>query len=238
LLPPDLAAFTFEPGAAASDTALASRVAAEFANGGTDGTVVVSGASRTGLLLALAARGLRVIAFDAVRGVLPQARRAAENAGVSDRVTLFAADPRDFEIPGGADAALLPCAAWRMLTHRSSRSSAIACFRRALRPGGVLLSDADTVPPVPGPGEVPLRTDQGGLRWTLRAGPDPGPGESPVVALRGTSPSGAASELLLCAASPDAWLGEIRADRGFDAVLDRSGPRAFVVARVRGEGKR
>jgi SAM-dependent methyltransferase len=197
VLPPDLAAFTFSLDRAGTDDAIAARTALALPSG----RVVVAGAQRRGLLTTLAGRGLDVVAFDPVRGVLPAARAAAERAGVADRLTLFAADPRDFDVPGGCDAALLPSSVWRLLTHADGRTSSLACFRRALRPGGALLVDCDVLPGDAPDSPAPLRDGPGHQRWTWARAGFPGtvritcdaPGVAPIsIDLHDLSPAATA----------------------------------------------
>ncbi len=229
MLPPDLAAFSFSLDRAGTDEAIAARAALALPSG----RIVVAGAQRRSLLTALAVRGLDVIAFDPVRGVLPAARAAAERAGVAGKLTLFASDPRDFDIPGGCDAAVLPSSVWRLLTHADGRSSSLACFRRALRPGGALLVDCDALPG--DPPAAPLRDGPAQQRWTWSRGAAPGtvrvrceaPGVAPFeVDLHDLSPAATADAVLAAGFSVESATnaGDLR-------PITPQSRRAWIVAR-------
>lgn len=220
MLPPDLAAFSFSLDRAGTDEAIAARVALAVPSG----RIVVAGAQRHSLLTMLAARGLEVIAFDPVRGVLPTARAAAEQAGVVARLTLFASDPRDFDVPAGCDAALLPSSVWRFLTHADGRSSSLACFRRAIRPGGAFLIDCDTLPGDPPSEPATLRDGPARQRWTWTRGAAPG-----TVRIRCDAPGVAPFEVDLHDLSPAATADAVRA-AGFsvesvESATDAAGGR-------------
>lgn len=231
MLPPDLAAFSFSLDRAGTDEAIAARATLALPSG----RIVVAGAQRRSLLTALAERGLDVIAFDPVRGVLPAARAAAERAGVAGKLTLFASDPRDFDIPGGCDAAVLPSSVWRLLTHADGRSASLACFRRALRPGGALLVDGDALPGDPPAAPAPLRDGPAQQRWTWSRGAAPG-----TVRIRCEAPGVAPLEVDLHDLSPAATADAVRAagfsiesatNAGDRRPLTPQSRRAWIVAR-------
>lgn len=215
MLPPDLAAFTFTLDPAGGDVALAERAAAAL--GGT-GSIAVAGAQRRRLIVDLVRRGLAVTAFDASRAVLEFARAGLEDERVADRVTLFATDPRDAEIPGGVDAALVTSAFWRILLHESAQSGALVSLRRALTGPSLLLLDVDRVPAgLPAADWAPLREGPGRQRWSARRGGD-------VVSIRCESPGVPTIPLDLSAISPEASLAAVEA-AGFRvvSVTDGSG---------------
>lgn len=164
MLPPDFAAFGFVLDRTGTDEAVASRAAAAFGRRRRREIAVV-GARRWGLLAALVRRRLDVTGIDASRAVLGTARRGLEESGLGGRVTLFAGDPRDIEIPGGTDAALLTSAMWRLLLHEEAQTAALRSLARALRDGGTLLLDLDRVPRLPRTSWRRLRDGPGRQEW-------------------------------------------------------------------------
>ena len=169
VLPPDFAAFSFHLDADGGDEALVERMLAA-----TPGRrIAVAGAGRWSLLLALARRGADVVAFDPSRLTLGTARDAAENAGLMERVTFFAADPRDFVIPEGVDGALVTSFSWRVLLTREAQAQMLECLRRAIAPGGALCLDVDRLPPgtTAETERTLLRHGPGGQTWWWRRDP-------------------------------------------------------------------
>lgn len=252
MLPPDLAAFSFTLDPAGSDAALADRTRAACAAPDVSAPdapapdapapdaphVAVFGAQRWGLLRELARAGLRVTAFDASRTALGVVRRALDTAAPDARIALFAADPRDLDLPGGADALLVPSSPWRTILHREGRAAALASFRRALRPGGRLLLDVDRPPLGPG-AEAPaerthLRAGPGGQAWWWRRGPVPGSATVGCDAPRAAAPS-----IDVALLGPDDVLDEVRragfvvlscTDAATGAALGPASHRAWIVA--------
>lgn len=176
VLAPDVAAFTFSLDLEGADPALAARVLAAAAAHGARGVAVV-GAHRWGLLAEIARGGLDVTAFDPSRAVLATAKRGLEDLGLAERVTLYAGDPRDAEVPGGVDAVLVTSSMWRILLAPESQRAALLSLRRALRGPALLLLDLDRVPPLDGGGDgaggagdgtTHLRDGPGRGRWTAR----------------------------------------------------------------------
>jgi hypothetical protein len=166
--------------------------------------------------------------YDPSRVALGRARDAARVAGVESRVTLFAADPRDVEIPGGADAALVPAFSWRALLFRHAQTQAIQCLARVLPGGGALCVEVDRLPPDP-PGGVraDIRRGPGGQGWWWRRDAD---GE--FLTLGCDAPRAETIEVALSAISPEETADLLRA-RGLrvDAEPDPAAPRALVVGR-------
>ena len=231
MLPPDLAAFTFSLDRAGTDPAIAARAASTIGKG----RILVVGAQRWGLLTALAERGVYVTAFDAARSALSAARATVDRAGLGDRVTLYAADARDFDVPGGCDAAVVPSSAWRPLTHAASRAAMLACLRRALGERGTLFMDVDCVPAEVPQADTALRDGPGRQSWTWRRGS----ANSTLIvtcAADGVAPRSIEVHDL----SPEATAGELTAAR-FDVVsvtnasnrapYSAASRRAWIVAR-------
>lgn len=232
MLPPDLAAFTFAFDEGGSDSALARRTLADAP----PGPLVVAACRRRGLVAALAA-SRRVTVVEPARQSLTEMRAGLELTGGAGNVEMYAADLRDLDVPGGAAAVLLPAAAWRVLAHRTSRASMLGSVRRALRPGGRLLVDADRAPAAPR-GPAPLRTGPGRQSWTLGPGPADG-----TVRVTCESPGTAARSLDLAADTPESFAAEIaaagfvllRAEDANGRPAAPSSPRTWIVAAARGK---
>jgi hypothetical protein len=143
MLPPELAAFSFGRDTAGSDEAIAARTAAAARIK----RILVVGAGRPKLIQSLARMVDHVVSLDTSRGTLKATRAFLDEAGVSDSVTLFAADPRDFVVPDGADAVLVTSLNWRALTARNGRDQMLECAWKTLSPGGWLFLDVDRLPP-------------------------------------------------------------------------------------------
>jgi len=238
VLPPDFSAFGFDRGAAGADSALAARTIRACREHGARG-VAVGGAQRWALLAALAEAGLDVTAYDPSRAVLASARRGLATLGLAERVTLFANDPRDVEIPGGADAALVPSPLWRLLLHDEGQRCALRSLRAALRGPALLLLDVDRVPALRAGRVTVLRRGPGRQTWRARRAA----GDVPAVFVSCASPGVADVEVAMSAAQPED-AARLVAAAGFDVVSSVSattgrtaGPRCarvFTVARKRG----
>jgi SAM-dependent methyltransferase len=207
---PDLAAFSFSLDPEGADSALARRVGAAASAHGARRVAVV-GAERWALLAGLATGGLEVVAFDASREVLAVARDGLRTAGVADRVTLYAGDPRDAEVPDGADAALVTSGTWRVLLFGAAHESLLRSLRRALRGPALLLLDLDRVPPLPPGVATHLRDGPGRQRWTAR---HDGSSVRVVCAAPGVSDA----PLDVAATQPEEAVAAVRAAR-FDVVV-------------------
>jgi hypothetical protein len=231
MLPPDFAAFSFHLDADGSDEALAGRTVASMTDGA--GRVAVCGAGRWSLLLALARRGARVVAFDPSRLVLRTARDAAEHAGLADRIEFFAADPRDVVVPGGVDAALVTSFAWRVLLTREAQEQTVQCLRHAIEPGGALCLDVDRLPPTTTAetDKTLLRHGPGGQTWWWRRDPT-----RALVTVSCDAPRVGSVEVALSDATPESSASLLRAS-GFDVEDDAAAgaARAFLVGRRRAE---
>jgi hypothetical protein len=231
VLPPDLAAFGFTLDAAGADAALAARTATACRRAGA-ARITVVGAHRWGLVAEIARAGLDVVAFDASREVLAHARDGLSGRGLAGRVTLFASDPRDAELPDGTDAALVPSTMWRMLLHPEAQSLTLDSLRRALRGPALLLLDLDRVPPL---GADPCVVRSGPGRQTWRASRRGG-----VVRITCASPGVAEVPLDLSAAQPEDAVAMVRAsgfrvesatDAGDGSELRPGSARMWLVAR-------
>lgn len=218
MLPPPFAAFAFLHDTAGRDDALARRLVA--AAGG--GPALVLGAGRPDLLTHAARGGIDVIGVDASRATLARARGALTAAGVADRVTLFAADARDVEVPGGCRVALVPALVWRVLPTAMERQAMLRCLSRAVEPGGSVCLDLDRIP------DHPPR----GAGWSRGAVPG-------RISVRAVEP-GAHAELELADVSPEAALAELReaglavtsaVDAATGTPWSAQGTRLFAVSR-------
>jgi len=87
--------------------------------------------------LALAARGYRVTGVDLVEALISCARTAAAERGVD--AEWIAADMRDFERPGGFDAALNLNSSFGFFQSDADILQVARQVRRSLRPGGLFL---------------------------------------------------------------------------------------------------
>lgn len=226
VLPPDFAAFSFHLDPAGTDDALAERSVAAVG----PGRIAVMGAGRWSLLLALARRGAHVVAFDPSRLTLRTARDAVENAGLGERVSFFAADPRDFVVPEGVDGALVTSFSWRVLLTREAQEQALECFRRAIRPGGTLCIDVDRLPRA-SPAETErtvLRRGPGGQTWSWRLDP-----ARSLVTLTCEAPRAGPIEVAISDVSPEASADLVRA-AGFSVAggPDPAALRAFIIGKV------
>jgi SAM-dependent methyltransferase len=226
VLPPDFAAFSFHLDPAGADDALAERTVAAAGTG----RIAVMGAGRWSLVLSIARRGPHVVAFDPSRLTLRTARDAAENAGLGDRVSFFAADPRDFVVPEGVDGALVTSFSWRVLLTQEAQEQSLECLRRAIRPGGTLCLDVDRLPRA-SPAETErtfLRRGPGGQTWSWRLDP-----ARSLVTVSCEAPRAGPIDVAISDASPEQSADLVRA-AGFrlDSGPDPSAPRAFLVGKV------
>lgn len=227
MLPPDFAAFTFQAGAAGGDDSIAASAVAAAGRG----RIAVIGAARWSLLAALARRGVHVIAFDPSRAVLGIARDGIRHAGLADSVSLFAADPRDFVVPDGADGALVTSFAWRVLLTEEAQVQTLSCLRRALVPGGALCLDVDRLPPssVRETERTFLRDGPGGQTWWWRRDP-----ARSLVRVTCEAPRTGAIDVDVSDVSPEASAALLERE-GFDVegAPAPDAPRAFLVGRSR-----
>jgi hypothetical protein len=225
MLPPDFAAFSFHVDPDGTDDALVSRTVAAVGAG----RVAVCGAGRWSLLLALARRGARVVAFDPSRLALKTARDAASHAGVAERIEFFAADPRDVVIPGGVDGALVTSFAWRVMLTREAQSQMLECLSRAVAPGGALCLDVDRLPPstTAETERTTLRGGPGGQTWWWRRDP-----ARSLVAVGCDAPRVPPVEVALSDATPEDAAALLR-EAGFivERDPDPAAVRAFLVGR-------
>ncbi len=226
MLPPDFAAFSFHLDPAGTDDALAERTVAAAG----PGRIAVMGAGRWSLIVSLARRGANVVVFDPSRLTLGTARDAVENAGLVERVTFFAADPRDFVVPEGVDGALVPSFSWRVLLTREAQEQALECFRRAIRAGGSLCLDVDRLP-VATPAETErtvLRRGPGGQTWSWRLDP-----ARSLVTVSCEAPRTGPIEVAISDVSPEASAELVRA-AGYSVApgTDPSAVRAFLIGKV------
>ena len=227
VLPPDFAAFTFQAGAAGGDESLAD--AAVAAAG--PARIVVIGAGRWSLLAALARRGARVIAIDPSRAVLGIARDGLRTAGFAEPVSLFAADPRDFHVPDGADGALVTSFAWRVLLTQEAQEQTLGCLRRAVAPGGALCLDVDRLPPstTRETERTFLRDGPGGQKWWWRRDP-----ARSLVRVTCEAPRTGAIDVDVSDVSPEASAALLeRAGFEVERAPAADAPRAFLVGRNR-----
>jgi len=103
-----------------------------------DGLVVELGAGTGRIAIPCAQAGARVWGIDSEPSMLEIAGRNAEEAGVTDRLTLVEGDMRDFDVPEPAALVTIP---FRTFLHNLTTDDQLATLRachRALRPGGRL----------------------------------------------------------------------------------------------------
>jgi hypothetical protein len=230
MLPPDFAAFSFHVDADGTDDALVARTVASIGGASIGaGRVAVCGAGRWSLLLALARRGARVVAFDPSRLVLRPARDAADHADLADKIEFFAADPRDVVIPGGVDAALVTSFAWRVLLTREAQAQMLECLHHAVAPGGAVCLDVDRLPQstTAETERSPLRRGPGGQTWWWRRDP-----ARALVTVECDAPRVGPVEVALSDATPEASAALLSA-AGFvvERDPDPAAVRAFLLGR-------
>jgi SAM-dependent methyltransferase len=220
MLPLPFADFAFVHDAAGGDAALAARVVRSAHLGVT----IVLGAGRPALLEHLVRSGASVVGVDASRSTLRRARSALTDAGVLASVTLFAADARDVEVPGGCDAALIPALLWRALPTSVERQAMLRCLARTVAPDGRVCLDLDRIPGTPPPGARWARVAR--QRICVRADAD---GAEVELHVADVSPESALVEL------EQAGLSVVSAvDATTGAPWSVAGTRLFAVARPAG----
>lgn len=193
VLPPRLAALRFVDPGPGTDDALAARTAATVPGA----RVLLLGASRPGLVRALRAADLDVVVVDSSRTAL---RRAQGELG-DGTALLLAADPRELEIPGGVNAALVTSAVWRAVLLDVDRRHVLRSIEGELRPGGRLLLDLERLPPAPDDWE-PLAADEE-TEWRREPAHD-------AIQVRAAD-----DEVLFAAFAPEAAVQEA-CDEGFE----------------------
>ena len=233
MFPPAWASFSFRGDPAGGDEAVAARVSALA----TPGNVIVVGAARPGLLVALARHRAHVTCVDPSRGRLAAAKRILTEAGLEERTTLFAADPRDLDVPGGGQLGVVTSLVFRAVANEEGRSQMLTCLAKALAGGGRLCLDVEGLPdPVPDEGRRErLLLAEGNGRWSWSRGPG-----NEVVTVHCESATDPESHLELSSVPLAGVVEEVRR-AGFDVetacdaetgtVLDDSTQRLWLVAR-------
>jgi SAM-dependent methyltransferase len=95
--------------------------------------------------LPMARRGWSVIGIDLSPGMLAQARKAAEEAGVADRIDLREGDATAIDaLPEGPFEVILAIGVLFHVTSPESRTAFIEALARRLAPGGRLLIDTES----------------------------------------------------------------------------------------------
>ncbi len=112
------------------------------------GSPVLELACGTGrILLPLAKAGIHITGLDISRAMLEIARQKVAMAGVDDRVRLLQADMRDFALDQQFHMAFCAINSFMHLETQADQLAALRCWRRHLRPGGLLI--LDLFPPDP-----------------------------------------------------------------------------------------
>lgn len=106
-----------------------------------DGPVVELGIGDGRIAVEAALRGCDVIGVDASPAMLALCRQRAERAGVTARITVIAADFRDFELPEPAGLIALPYHSIGHLVTLEAKRQAIRQVFAQLRPGGRFVFD-------------------------------------------------------------------------------------------------
>ncbi len=112
------------------------------------GPVVELGVGDGRIAVAAASRGRPVIGVDLSTAMLERCRRRAEDAGVSDRITLLNADFRQFQLAEPAGLIALPYHSLGHLAAPDDKREAIARVFSQLRPGGRFVFDDFLMTPV------------------------------------------------------------------------------------------
>jgi SAM-dependent methyltransferase len=106
------------------------------------GSPVLELACGTGrVLLPLARQGYQVSGVDISPAMLEVARDKVAAEGLADRVTLVEGDMRDFALDGRFNLAFVAVNSFMHLLTTDDQLTALACIRRHLNPGGLLLVD-------------------------------------------------------------------------------------------------
>jgi len=106
------------------------------------GSPVLELACGTGrVLLPLARQGYRVTGLDISPAMLEVARRKAAAEGLADLITLVEGDMREFALEGRFNLAFVAINSFMHLLSTDDQLAALACIRRHLNPGGLLLVD-------------------------------------------------------------------------------------------------
>ena len=103
--------------------------------------VVELGIGTGRIAIPLARAGRRVIGVDASAGMLEVCRRAAERAGVADRIDLRLGDVREPPVQEPAELVLVPFRAYLHMPDDRERLRALRAAYRLLLPGGRLIFD-------------------------------------------------------------------------------------------------
>jgi ubiquinone/menaquinone biosynthesis C-methylase UbiE len=106
------------------------------------GSPVLELACGTGrVLLPLAREGFRVTGLDISPAMLEVARRKAVAEGLADLITFVEGDMREFALEGRFNLAFVAINSFMHLLTTDDQLAALACIRRHLNPGGLLLVD-------------------------------------------------------------------------------------------------
>jgi SAM-dependent methyltransferase len=106
------------------------------------GSPVLELACGTGrVLLPLARQGYRVTGVDISSAMLEVARHKVAAEGLADRITLVEGDMREFALDGRFNLAFVAVNSFMHLLNTDDQLAALACIRRHLNPGGLLLVD-------------------------------------------------------------------------------------------------
>jgi SAM-dependent methyltransferase len=106
------------------------------------GSPVLELACGTGrVLLPLARQGFQVTGVDISPAMLEVARHKVDAEGLADRITLVEGDMGDFAVDGRFNLAFVAVNSFMHLLTTDDQLSALACIRRHLNPGGLLLLD-------------------------------------------------------------------------------------------------
>jgi SAM-dependent methyltransferase len=106
------------------------------------GSPVLELACGTGrVLLPLARQGYRVTGVDISPAMLEVARRKVAAEGLADRITLVEGDMREFALDSRFNLAFVAVNSFMHLLSTDDQLAALACIRRHLNPGGLLLVD-------------------------------------------------------------------------------------------------
>lgn len=107
------------------------------------GPVLDLGAGTGRLTVPLARAGYRVVGVESAAAMLDIARQRVEAAGVADRVELLQTDFRSFQLDRAFGLAWCGYNGFLHLHERDDQLAALRCWRRHLRPGGVLVIDVE-----------------------------------------------------------------------------------------------
>jgi SAM-dependent methyltransferase len=107
----------------------------------TGGSILEIGSGTGRVALALAEDGHNVVGLELSEAMRAVAQRNADRAGVADRVEFLAGDMRRFKLDRHFGLIIVPLNTFLHNLTLEDQLAALACFKKHLRPGGLLVLD-------------------------------------------------------------------------------------------------